>query len=196
MECGLSKTLVTVGIVVILLILLFVLRRNPSSGKQSEAKGRETYLGLRNLMLTGSRAKFSLDPTSSPTEPWGVLMDWQVSNGAATVVAMSDGSASIYLSSGGGFLGGKGQEPIRDAAKKAVASAAEAQPRLSKTETFPLPEPGEVRFYTLTDDGVYTAAAAEADLRKGTSPLASLGNAMQGVVTQYRIFQQKQQGSR
>ena len=123
-------------------------------------------------------------------------MDWQVSGGTATIVAMSDGGASIYLSSGGGFLGGKGQEPIRDAAKKAVTAAAGVQTQMSKTETFPLPEPGEVRFYTLTDDGVHTATAAETDLRKGTSPLTGLGNAMQGVVTEYRIFQQKQQGTR
>jgi hypothetical protein len=35
-----------------------------------------------------------------------VLMDWHVTNGTATVFAAADGTASLYLSSGGGFLGG------------------------------------------------------------------------------------------
>ena len=189
----LTKVLVAIGLILLVMVLLFAVKRGPSSGGRSQAKARETYLDLRNLMLAGSRAKFSLPPPSSATEPWGVLMDWNVTNGTATIVAMSDGSASIYLSSGGGFLGGKGQEPIRRAAVNAVRIAAGAQSQMVKTETFPLPDAGQVRFYTLTDSGVYTVSASEVDLKKGTSPLSDLGNAMQGVITEYRVFQQKQQ---
>src|ERR1700733_11296368 len=39
---------------------------------------KEMYPRLRTLMLQGSRAKFGLIPTSKPTEPWGVVMDWGV----------------------------------------------------------------------------------------------------------------------
>lgn len=191
-----TRTIVTFGAVLVVLVLLLVARKHISSDKQSETKGRETYLGLRNMMLTGSRTKFSLAPTSSPTEPWGVTMDWSIDAGTATVVAMSDGSASVYLSSGGGFLGGIGQQPIRDAAKKAVSIAVEVQPQMNKTETFPLSEKGYVRFYTLTDAGVYTTTAPEVDLSKGDSPFSKLGNAMQAIITEYRIFQQKQQAPR
>ena len=35
-----------------------------------------------------------------------VLMDWHLEKGTATVVAAADGSASLYLSSGGGYVGG------------------------------------------------------------------------------------------
>ncbi|HEX9110105.1 MAG TPA: hypothetical protein VF845_01405 [Terriglobales bacterium] len=108
---------------------------------------------------------------------------------------MSDGSASIYLDTGGGYLGGIGQEPIRNAAKKAVELAGEIQPQMKQTQTYPLPETGQVYFYVLTDAGVYTAAASEADLRAGHNPFSQLGNAMQEVVTQYRIFEAKNQRS-
>jgi hypothetical protein len=64
---------------------------------------------------------------------------------------------------------------------------------MSKTETFPLSEMGYVRFYTLTDAGVYTTTAQQADLSKGDSPFSKLGDAMQAIITEYRIFQQKQQ---
>ena len=53
-------------------------------------------------MLDGPRTKFGLPPISGPNEPWVVLMDWGVNNGMATVVAASDGSASVYFASGGG----------------------------------------------------------------------------------------------
>lgn len=187
-----TKGLIVTGAVVIVVMLLLVFARRSRSAGQPDSRAQETYLGLRNLMLTGSRTKFSLPPTSRPTEPWGVLMDWGVPAGKASVVAMSDGSASIYLSNGGGYLGGIGQEPIRAAAKKAVEAAAEVQPQMKKTETFtPLPDTGEVTFYALTDAGVYTTSAKEADLREGKTSFAKLGNAMQQVVTEYRIFQGK-----
>jgi hypothetical protein len=93
----------------------------PEATKAPEPK--EAYLGLRRMMLDGTRAKFGLPPTPKPSDPWGVLMDWGINNGTATVVAMSDGSASVYLSSGGGYIGGKGQEPIRLATEKAVEVA-------------------------------------------------------------------------
>jgi hypothetical protein len=118
-------------------------------------------------------------------------MDWGINAGTATVVAMSDGSASIYLSSGGGSLGGIGQEPIRNAAKKAVALAEEVQPLMKEAKAFPLPTTGQVQFFVLTDAGVYTAGTSDADLRSGQSPFAKLGNAMQGVITEYRTFQEK-----
>lgn len=34
------------------------------------------------------------------------LMDWHVPNGTFTVLAAWDGTASIYLSNGGGYIGG------------------------------------------------------------------------------------------
>jgi hypothetical protein len=188
----LKTLLITVAVIIAVTLFLFFRNRTRST-QQSSGKGQETYLGLRNQMLNGSRTKFSLPATSGPTEPWGVLMDWGVEPGTATVVAMSDGSASIYLSSGGGFLGGIAQEPIRNAAKAAVTLAEEVQPQMNVTSTFPLPETGQVRFYVLTDAGVYTATAGVADLQTGQSPFSKLGNAMQGVVTEYRIFQEKKE---
>ena len=71
-------------------------------------------------------------------------MDWGVEHGTATVVAFSDGSASVYLSNGGGFLGGgESHESVRKAAQKMVSIAAEFQPQTIETKTYPLPQRGE-----------------------------------------------------
>jgi hypothetical protein len=125
-------------------------------------------------------------------EPWGVLMDWKVERGIATVVAASDGSASVYFSSGGGNIGGRGQEPIRRAAQKAVEVAVGVQPLAHLTETFPLPQRGEVNFYLLTDSGVWAAGTSDKELNSTRGPLRKLGDAMQEVITQYRLWSDQQ----
>jgi hypothetical protein len=116
-------------------------------------------------------------------------MDWGVSNGSATVVALSDGSASIYISSGGGYIGGQSNEAIRKAAERTVNIAGEFQPQMRSTTTYPLPQRGEVIFYVLTDSGIFTASASEQELKSNRHPMSKLANAAQGVVTQYRLMQ-------
>jgi hypothetical protein len=115
-------------------------------------------------------------------------MDWGVRNGTATVVAMSDGSASVYLSSGGGYLGGIGQEPLRKAAQNAVKVARGVQLPSQATTAFPLSEQRGVFFYFLTDAGVFTLRTSEQELSSSRDSLRELGDAMQGVITEYRLW--------
>jgi len=55
----------------------------------------EVFEGLRNQALGWSRKSLGVSAPPSPTQAWGIVMDWVVLNGAATIVAVSDGSASI-----------------------------------------------------------------------------------------------------
>jgi len=117
-----------------------------------------------------------------------VLMDWHVDKGTVTVIASADGTASVFLSSGGRFMGGSEQVPaIRDAALHAVSLATGLQMHFERTETSPLPSLGDVTFYLTTGAGVYRAVAAEVKLRAGADPLAGLGGAMQRIVREYRM---------
>jgi hypothetical protein len=90
-------------------------------------------------------------------------MDWGIRQGTATVVALSDGSASVYLSSGSGFIGGEGHEAIRKAAQRMVSTARETQAQMKATTTYPLPKEGEVVFYSLTDSGAFILGLRYAD---------------------------------
>jgi len=67
-------------------------------------------------------------------------METGYSEGSAKLVAMADGSASIYLSSGGGTIGGIANETIRKAAKQMVQIPSQFQPQMKQTTAFPLPE--------------------------------------------------------
>jgi hypothetical protein len=173
-----------------LLIVLWMAVRTRQSRHSGAHADPQVYFGLRDLMLKGSREKFGIAAPSKPTEPWGVLMDWGIPAGSATVVALVDGSASVYLSSGGGFLGGgQSHESIRGAAKQAVEAAKEVQPLMHPSADYPLPQRGQVTFYLLTDSGVFGAGASEDDLKSHRSPLYKLGDAAQKVITEYGHIQ-------
>lgn len=117
-----------------------------------------------------------------------VLMDWHVDRGTVTVLAAADGAASLYLSSGGGYIGGSEKFPsIRAAALHAVSVSTSLQNHFDPTESSPLPTLGDVTFYITTGEGVRRAVAAEVKLRTGSDPLAALGGAMQKIVTEYRL---------
>jgi hypothetical protein len=117
-----------------------------------------------------------------------VLMDWLIDKGTATVVAAADGAASVYLSVGGGFIGGSEKFPaIRQAALHAVKVATGLQLHFDRAQATPLPSLGDVNFYVTTNDSVRMAVAPEAKLRTGTDPLSSLGAAMQKIITGYRL---------
>ncbi len=117
-------------------------------------------------------------------------MDWGVTKGSATVVALSDGHASIYLSNGGGYLGGsQSHDSIRKAAQAAVTMAAEFQPQMRSTNTYPLPHRGEVIFYLLTDAGIFTASAPQQEMSSHQHKLSRLGDAMQLIITEYQKIQ-------
>jgi hypothetical protein len=163
--------------------------RLQTQAAKSPKSPKEVFEGLRGQALKVSRQTIGLPAPPAPSQAWGVVMDWGVANGTVTIVAFSDGNASIYLSSGGGFIGGSSHEAIRNAAKKMVAAAVECQQFAHPTKAYPLPETGAVTFYVLTDDGVLAASASETDLRQHSDPLSSLGEAGQNVITQYRLIQ-------
>jgi hypothetical protein len=163
--------------------------------KASATSPQDVYFGLRNKMLQGSRKEFSLPPGTGANDPWGVVMDWGMEKATVTVVAVSDGSASVYFSSGGGFIGGGGQEPIKAAAQRAVESARSVPLSTRAAAPYPLPDRGGVVFYVLTDGGVYRTSTSEQELNSKGDSLRKLGDAMQGVITQYRLWSEKQKKS-
>jgi hypothetical protein len=77
------------------------------------------YMGLREKALRLRLPQFEQNAVQA------VLMDWFVGKGTATVVAIVDGTASVYLSSGGGFIGGSQANPaLREAGPKRSKSQA------------------------------------------------------------------------
>lgn len=145
------------------------------------------YSALRNQALTVDRATVGI-PSTGGAKPWGVVMDIAYDNATITVCGFDDGSASLYFSNGGGFVGGGRHESVRQAAKALVAKAESFQPDMGLVTDFPLAKTGEVVFYLRTDEGVYSARVQEREFPD--HPLTHLFLAAQGVITAYRLIDQ------
>jgi hypothetical protein len=179
------------AIVITAMGLLSFLFGAPSKARTPKAEPRQAAVAdLRKQALRGTRASFGLAPTATPTTPWGVVMETAFPEGSLTLVALSDGSASIYLSSGGGSIGGGAHQPIRRASQAMVALAAKFQPKSTLTKEFPSPKQGQTSFYLLTDAGVFTASAPEQDLGEERHAWSPLFHAGHEVIGQYRLIEQ------
>ena len=164
-------------------------RRRSLELRAPESKQPNTYLALRSQALNLKRPQASPTTPDQASDPWAVVMDWGVRAGTATVLAVSDGTASIYYSSGGGSIGGGyARQSIHDGALHAVSIAKRFLGSMQLTESFPLPETGGVAFHILTERGVFGAKASVELLSTNRHPLSELGNAMQAIITQYRIM--------
>ncbi len=111
--------------------------------------------GLRERALHVSAASLGLDVDSQV--PFGVIMETFTDRGVATLACYSTGDASLYFSTGGGIIGGRGNERVRAAARKFVNISDPYSGLMAMSEDCPLPPPLSTVFYVLTTAGIRTA---------------------------------------
>ena len=145
-------------------------RATPSDDKSS-AQMAEKMKGLRDRLLTSSAEELGLSREDEEAKVWGVLMEVAFDWGVATVVSVRDGTASLYMSTGGGILGGYSAQ---QEAKRFVAEAEKHLAGMKTTKSFPYPQVGQVKFYVRTREGVYTSEAGEKELVNGRHALSQL----------------------
>ena len=118
-------------------------------------------------------------------------METGYTEAVATLVAVMDGSASLYFSNGGGIIvAGENPEP-NAAARKLVAKAAEFQRGCTLTKEFPLSPRAHTRFYIMTPQGVLTSEAKEDDLGNGRHRMSPLFHTAHELITQIRLAEEK-----
>jgi len=150
------------------------------------AESREVYLGLRRKALRLDPREVGLRPTASLPRVFGVMMETGYPVGCATLVALADGTASIYLSSGGGFIGGGERPRIAAASKELVTEAEHQLDRIPPSRSETLPRVGRVVIRVLTYRGTHAVEASEKDLGSGRHELSGLFYAGQDVITEIR----------
>jgi len=107
-------------------------------------------------------------------EPYGAAMEIATAEGISTLVAMADGSVSLYLSAGGGITGGGAHPKVRRAGLDFVDACRKSMHLLKLTRAHPMPENGRVRFFLMTPTVTYSREASEAEIIDGSSQLAPL----------------------
>lgn len=147
--------------------------------------------GLRKMVLGLAPADIGISAESYPHEVWGILMETGMERGSYTLVALADGTTSLYFSTGGGIIGAGEQAPVRQASGRFIALANDSVAAARPTDAYPLPEAGQTVFYFLTFHGIRTYAAKEADLGEMRDGLSNLFHAGHGVITAVRQAQEK-----
>jgi hypothetical protein len=169
-----------------LLIAIFLAVTFASVGTHAMTEGEQTYKGLRELALKISPEDFGLKLGDGITA-YGVLMEFTLPKATVTLTSYSSGDASLYISSGGGILGGIGHEAVRNAARQFVSSAQTFLSKMKEIASFPLPPTGMTHFYVLTNHGLYgSAELISDDLRNPKSEFFALFAAGQDVITEIR----------
>jgi hypothetical protein len=147
---------------------------------------------LRARLIGGSPTEFGLKPTTELPRVWAALMEIGVPKGAASIVAVADGSASMYTSVGGGMIG-IGEHPSgRQAAMNLLKKVESLLDLMPVATDLPLPKSGEHALVALTHDGTRRrVVAAEKNVQDGTHPLFPAFDAGQDLITAMRLLQEK-----
>jgi len=149
-------------------------------------------VGLRKMALTTPVSKLGFSSDSAFPSVYGVLTDWDIGGVTATVMAMRDGTASLYTTSTFGVIGGQGHENVRKAAVRYVKLAEQYVDSSKAVTDFPYPKSGQVYFYTLTYDGVRLCVGDEPAIERGSDPTRNLFAAAQDVLTELRLITEKE----
>ncbi|OGR81070.1 MAG: hypothetical protein A2X32_09000 [Elusimicrobia bacterium GWC2_64_44] len=152
------------------------------------------YRGLREMALKSTPTELGIDVEKLPGPLYGVVMDFTVSDVLGTLVAFVGGEASLYLSSGGGVVGGGAHETVREAAFGLVMNTNEHVGKMRRVEGFPPPKTGEVVFYGLTKTGVLTVTEAEEKLVDRASDVWPIYYSAQELISELREVAVKGRG--
>lgn len=184
------KTILIVVVILIIVVGVFFSHKQHRSRTRTDSdpvKSAEVSQELRHLILATDYTKVGIQQFVGTNQVWGVVMEMGYPKATVTLVALADGSASLYFSSGGGFIGGVGHETVRKAAFRMCQVADPFVPACSPAAGFPFPGQGFTSFYILTKNGKVTKTALENELGENKHSLSPLFYAGQDVITQLRL---------
>ncbi len=121
------------------------------------------------------------------TSVWGVLMETGYPQGPVTLLAIGDGTASLYYPTGGGIIGAEAHTPVRAAVTALLITADAMKSAFVPAENIDFPGEGRVRFFVLTVDGPLTAEDEVEAVGHGVGPLSAVFHAGHAVISQIRI---------
>jgi hypothetical protein len=160
-------------------------RQDTTTRKKVDPKNNP-YNDLRNLAFSATEEQIGVQLPSEQTKIYGVVMDWDLGEGTATLVAFVSGDASLYLSSGGGVIGGGGHENVKQSVSAFIGKAEKYLDKTTRTETTPLPELDGVKFYFLTNKGKFVGQERIQNFENNSSDWLDLFEEGNKVITEIR----------
>ena len=154
------------------------------------------YTRLREMALRVAPGDIGLMTPIAGDEVWGVLMETGYPEAVATLVALADGTVSLYVSTGGGIIGLGPHDGPRRVAWELLGLAPLFLKYCRAATSFPLPARGHVRFHLLTGHGAVSAEAPEEGLGGGGLPLSPLFLKAHELIHQIRLVDMELRGGR
>ncbi len=193
-----------IGLVLIVGLVFYIIScKNKSSAdtnKLTEQKAQDTtqlrkvdpknnpYQDLRNLAFDATMEQIGVKLPADQTKIYGVIMDWELGEGTATLVAFLSGDASLYLSSGGGAIGGREHDNVKQAAAAFIDKAEKYLSKTVKTDSTPLPGKDRVTFYFLTNKGKFVGQEEVKNFDNDSSQWLDLFVEGNKLITEIRIM--------
>jgi hypothetical protein len=148
----------------------------------------EVYMGLRQQLLRLTPDQLG-DDAFADAPILALLMETGYEEAVATLVAVVDGTSSLYFSNGGGFIGAGAHAAVAEASGRWLETGQEFLPQLSAVTEPPLPDEGLTQFVAVTREGLRGTVAPEEELGEGRHALSPLFHAGHDVITQIRLTQ-------
>jgi hypothetical protein len=148
----------------------------------------EVYVALRQQLLRLTPDQLG-DGAFADAPILALLMETRHPEAVATLVAVVDGSSSLYFSNGGGFIGAGSHPEVAEASRRWLEKGREFLPELPVITDPPLPLEGMTQFVAITREGLRGVVAVEEELGEGRHELSPLFYAAQDVITQIRLTQ-------
>lgn len=144
------------------------------------------YLDMREMAFNTKVDQIGLENIADD-KVYGLITEIAMNPGSVTVVSFLTGDTSIYLSSGGGFIGAGQHEEVRKMVAEKVDGFQKFIYKANKIDKPDLPEDGTVNFNFLTKNGIYLITQNMADLESGKSEQSSLFTEVNQIITQIRL---------
>jgi hypothetical protein len=125
---------------------------------QPALTGKDFYLKLRNDALNTKPETFGIKADPNSNIPYGVIMDTELDvESVSTLISFTSGDASLIATYGNGRTDGIKYQEAQIASKKFVTVAADFVGKMELVTDYPLPTvAGNIRFYVITPNGIYT----------------------------------------
>jgi hypothetical protein len=160
--------------------------RQDTTARKKVDSNNNPYNELRNLAFSATEEQIGIQFPSEQTKIYGIVMDWDLGEGTATLVTFLSGDASLYLSSGGGVIGGGGHENVKQSVIAFIAKAEKYLDKTTKTEVTSLPELNGVKFYFLTNKGKFVGQETIQNFANNSSDWLDLFEEGNKVITEIR----------
>lgn len=156
--------------------------------KDNKNNSQNPYMGLRRQAILATPEQFQLQLSKNEETAFGVIAEFGMGGGSATIVSFITGDASMYTSRGGGIIGGGiSHENVKSSAIDLVAVGQRFFSKMPKSSSLNTPKDGYIKFYILTNKATYSFEDKESEITNPNSNWTELFNAANEVITQLRV---------